>query len=169
MGVNFLRRLGLVILTLAFLLGGCACAEKSYFSFRELDFEAEVTGALYGVEFCAVVSLQTEGDGCVRRVDYAGDGVLSGLSVVERAGGDAVLMREGMQFSCGAEELSGLLSPIGLLLSDGELESVRRVGEETLLNLADGTSITLTKEGVPREVSNGDVSFCVIKWNAETA
>ncbi len=154
----------MLTLVLVCVLGGCARTEKSYFSFREHDFEAEVTGALDGVEFCAVLSVRAEDGRRVRRVAYLGKGVLSGIVVEARADGTATLSREGMTFFCEEAEVAGLLSPIDLLLSEAGLGSVRRVEEETLLTLEDGTSLTLAENGVPRAASNGERRMTVVWW-----
>lgn len=164
-GEDFMTRRNMisVICLTVLMLVGCRSAIPNYFAYRENDFSAEVRGELHGMVFSASISFEETDDGASQTVNYIGDGALSGVRVV-CTGEGACIEREGVSIPCGADELSGLLAPLEVLLTEAEILAVKKEGKNTVLTLSQDTFLTLNENLIPCAYSSPELCFDVVWW-----
>ena len=150
----------MVVLSVLSLLS-CRAVVPNYFAFREKAFSAELVGELAGVAFSARVRYDGAG---ARTVEYLGEGSLGGLVARAYPDGQVQLLRGEMQIGGEATPFAGLLSPIDALLSDTEVEAVKKGGEQTILTLGEERRLTLDGDGIPCAFSSTNLHFTVMRW-----
>ena len=163
------RRLGLLLLAMLWLLGGCGrLGERDYFAYRGGDFSGEVRGSMNGVDFCARIDLQRAGEEWAVGVSYFAPEMLEGTeisAVCDGRGemlGEIEILRGNTRFLADGDAMAGLLRPATVWLSCAELASVQKTGGEYRLLFEGGEMIRMRADGIPILVSGERFSMEMI-------
>lgn len=150
----------LVVVLLSSWVVGCAPA-RSEMDYLASGGRGEVSGCMSGVAFSAVVQIFEGGERVC--VEYLSPASLCGL--ILEAEGEVCEVRLGdVSFACVPHEISGFLRPVTAFLPQGEVNSVQKIGENTILNFPTGETLTLSPEGEPLSLVREDIEMQVIWW-----
>lgn len=159
-----IRQLLLLFITasLIFVATGCRSlsdADKSDTAYRKKPFRAEISGKLSGVSFGAVIEKTEAG----ASVSYLRPDALSGITLCKN-GEDVFLNHAGKQTPVSDGALSGLLSPLEILITETEPLRIQKTKKGYTLSLSDNGTLTLTPERLPSDYESPSLCFTVVWW-----
>ncbi len=152
----------LLVVVMSSFAVGCAPA-RSNASYLTHGGCGEVRGKMSGMDFCALIEV---GEGGERvRVEYLSPTSLCGLILVAEGETCAVSLGE-LHYTCNTSEVAGFLRPVTAFLPDDDIQSVQRVGENTVLSFPTGGTLTLSQKGEPLSFSCKDMAMQVVWWQS---
>ena len=150
----------LIVVLMSSWVVGCA-PTRSGREYLNSGGRGEVTGRMSEVAFSAVVELSPDGEQV--RVEYLLPDALCGLILLTDGETCEVTLGE-LSFSCDASEVAGFLRPATAFLPQGDVNSVQRLGENTVLTYPGGEVLTLSASGEPLSLSREDIEMRVVWW-----
>lgn len=161
--MRYLRFLaGLAALLLALAAVGCRRQQDLFAPFRQ-GYVAELSGALYGVPFAAVLAMEaTSEEGCAAAtLTFYAPAVLAD-TVVTRAADGSITVR------CGELTLTEAASfgaPLfALFPTAGSATAVTLTEEGNTLVTGEGFTLTLLPDGTPVAAANEHATARVVRW-----
>lgn len=139
---------------------GCAPA-RSGMDYLTSGGRGEVSGKMGDLEFVAVVEIAPSAE--FLRVEYLSPASLCGLVLEVRGESCEVTLGE-VNFTCEAKEVSGFLRPVSAFLPQEEAATVQKSGENTILTLLSGGTLTLSPKGEPLAFTHEDIDVRVVWW-----
>ena len=158
-----IRHFLLLVVVLMSLVGiGCAPA-RSEMEYLSSGGRGEVAGQMSGMAFSAVVELSANGERV--QVEYLSPDALCGLTLTLLGESCEVRLGE-MCFTCDRSEVADLLRPATAFLPCGEINSVQKEGENTVLTFPADGMLTLSPQGEPRALFREDIDMRVVWWQS---
>ena len=158
-----IRHFLLFVVVLMSLLGfGCAPV-RSDMTYLQAGGCGEVSGQMSGMDFCAVVEIASGGERV--RVEYLSPQSLCGLILTSEGDACEVCLGE-MRFTCKTSDVVGFLRPVTSFLQEGEVDSVQKEGENTVLTFPTGQRLTISTKGEPLAFEGEDVSLRMVWWQS---
>ena len=149
-----------VVVGVSLLWVGCTPA-RSGTDYLTTGGRGEVTGRMNGMEFTAVIELGENGESV--GVEYFSPASLCGVILVSDGERCEVNLGE-ISFSCEASKTDGFLRPATAFLLYGDVKSVQKDGENTVLTFPSGSVLTLSPKGEPLALSSEDIEVRVVWW-----
>ena len=138
---------------------GCALSPTDPGSFRDTCFRAEIDGLLGDVSFGAIIE-QTAAE---LRITYLCPDALEGIVLCKS--GDRVFIKSGEQTQeIDEKSVSGLLSPLTVLLERKAPTRIRKTEDGTALTLGNGAILRLNQNGNPIAYESDMLRFLTVWW-----